>query len=390
MENGGGAWKGPGGEGAARGARAALGRVARWVGLRGWRRGTAIVASAVALVVLFGVVLGGRGPRRLLPGPGNAMPQIIGFYQNGWSGIFRSSFGSVKAHPNVIDTVLAFWYSVESSGHIKSSQPDPAVSQWVKQHGMRMGVLINNVAGGSGTNSGMLTNPTARQTAIANITKLAQTDGYQEVNIDFESLPPSVAGALVTFMRDLRAALPSDVTLSADVFPKLGVPASLNGAYDYAQLAQYTDYLVIMLYDNHSSGGPAGPVSPWPWVVENMNWFVHTAKIAPDHLVLAAGVYGYDWPKGSTTATQMPLTQIVALEKQYGARVHTDPASQNPYFTYTAPDGTAHVVWFQDKATVVQRLELAQKLGLRGVAIWALGQETPGVWSAIADTWGTK
>jgi spore germination protein len=371
-------------------ARAALGRVARRVGLRGWRAGAAAAATGAAVLVVAGIVLGGRGPRRLMPGPGNAQPQLIGFYENAGGALNPSSLPSVKAHAAELNTVLAFWYSVDGTGSIQAHGPDAAVTSWVRAHGMRMGILINNVAGSAGSNSAMLTDRRARAAAIANIVRLVRADGYQEVNIDFEDLKPDVAGALVTFMRMLHAALPAGVTLSEDVFPRLGVPTSMNGAYDYARLAKYADYLVVMLYDKHSSGGPPGPVSPWPWVTENMNWLVHTARVPADRLVLAAGVYGYDWPQGSTAATEIPLTQVVSLEQAHGVTPRTDPSSQNPHFTYTAADGTTHVVWFQDEAMLVQRLRLAETMGLRGVAIWALGQETPAVWRGIEETWGSK
>jgi len=106
--------------------------------------------------------------------------------------------------------------------------------------------------------------------------------------------------------------------------------------------------------------------------------------------VLAAGVYGYDWVQGTTQAAEMPLTQVTALLKGTGATSHLDPVSENPYFNYTSAGGTAHVVWYQDPQTVRQRLNLAHKLGIRGLAIWALGEETPAVWGAIEQTWGTK
>jgi spore germination protein len=236
----------------------------------------------------------------------------------------------------------------------------------------------------------MLTDPTARATAVRAIAALVRRDGYQEVNIDFELLKPSTRQGLVAFIRGLRAALPQGVTLSESVFPKVGVTSDINGAYNYIELAKYVDYLVIMLYDHHSDGGPAGPVSPYGWVAQNMNWFLHTAKIPANKLVIAAGVYGYDWPVGSTTAQEMPLTEINARLKASGARRQVDPGSENPFFRYTAGDGTQHVVWYQDSSTVLQRLQMAQKLGVRGIAIWALGEETPAVWGVIEQTWGGR
>lgn len=368
--------------------RQALARLARPFGLRGWRAGVAVATSALGLLLLVSLVVSGRGAPRLFPGTAQR-PQIIGFYQNGWSAIYKSSFPSVQAHQGQISTVLAFWYSVDGSGTLHSHSPKPQVTTWIRDHHMRMGVLINNVPGPSGNNAGMLTNPTARSAAVRHIAAMVHSAGYQEVNIDFELLKPQDRSGLTSFMRDLRAALPKSVVLSESVFPKIGVPSSINGAYDYAALAKVVDYLVIMLYDNHYNGGPAGPVSPYSWVVANLNWFLHTDHIPAHQLVLAAGVYGYDWPVGSTTANELPLSAIDAKRKQLGVASHMDPTSENPYFHYTL-HGTRHVVWYQNQTTVLQRLRLAQKLGLRGLAIWALGEETPAVWSVIEQTWGNK
>jgi len=370
--------------------RRALARLARPLGLRGWRAGAAVLAGAVVLLIVAGMGLGGRRGARLMPGGGGNLPEVIAFYQNGWSAIYKSSFPSVQQHYATINTVLAFWYSVDGSGQLHSHQPNAGITQWIESHQMKMGVLINNIAGSSGNNAGMLTDPTARAAAVKNIVALVQRKRYQEVNIDFELLHPSARQGLVSFMQDLRAALPKTVVLSESVFPKVGVPSQLNGAYDYTALAKVVNYLVIMLYDNHSDGGPAGPVSPYAWVVDNLNWFLHTANIPAGQLVLAAGVYGYDWPVGSTTAQEMPLTEIQAKIKALGVTPKMDAASENPYFYYTGSNGNRHVVWFQNQQTVQQRLNLAQKLGLRGVAIWALGEETPAVWSVIEQTWGPK
>lgn len=358
-------------------------------GPRGRRAQLAAAAGTLVVLLVLGLGLGARRGGRLMPG-GGKLPEVIAFYQNGWSAVYRSSFPSVQQHYSTINTVLAFWYSVDGTGRLHSHQPNPGVTTWIERHRMKMGVLINNIAGSAGSNAAMLTNPTARATAVKNIAQLARSRHYQEVNIDFELLRPSDRQGLLAFMQALRAALPAGVVLSESVFPKLGVPTALNGAYDYTALAKTVDYLVIMLYDKNSDGGPAGPVSPYPWVVDNLNWFLHTAGIAPTKIVLAAGVYGYDWRVGSTSATEMPLTQIQAKIRALGVTPRTDPASENPYFTYTARDGTRHVVWFQNQQTVRQRLDLAGKLGLRGVAIWALGEETPAVWSVIEQTWGPK
>lgn len=355
-------------------------RIARRFGLAGWRSGVAVASSAVALLLVLSMALGGRTERRLMPGVD--VPEVIGFYPGGGTG----TFADVRAHHTELNAVLAFWYSVDGAGNIVSRNPSATVANWVASHHMRMGVLINNVAGSAGSNSAMLTDPTARAAAVRHIVALVGREGYQEVDIDFELLPASVRPALTTFMTDLRQALPKNVQLSMSVFPPLGVTTSLNGAYDYAALAKETNYLVIMLYDHHYDGGPAGPVSPDGWVRSNINWLLHRDRIPAAKLVLAVGVYGYDWVRGGTAATEVPLSGIAALIHAHGARIRRTQG--NPHFAYTASDGTPHVVWYQDASMVRWRLQLAEQLGLHGIAIWALGQETPTVWQAIRSTYG--
>ncbi len=353
-------------------------------------RFVAWAGAAAAVLAVVGIFSAFGRPPLEMPGVKPQFPEVIGFYENGWSSIFRSSFPSVRAHYKYIDTVLAFWYSIDGNGNLKANQPSPQVTSWIKSHKMQMGILVNNVAGPSGNNAGMLQSASARTRAISSLVTLVKAHGYQEVNIDFELLPSSARDQLTTFMTDLRQALPSGVRLSISVFPPKGVSYSVNGAYDYVALAQQVDYLVIMLYDHHYAGGPAGPISPYSWVSQNIDWLIKTAKIRPSKLVLAAGVYGYDWPVGSTNATELPLAAIQSLAKSQRAAVRMDAASRNPYFYYTDSSGTRHVVWFQNQTTVKQRIQLARTLKLHGVAIWALGEETPAVWSAIEQTTAAK
>jgi spore germination protein YaaH len=48
-------------------------------------------------------------------------------------------------------------------------------------------------------------------------------------------------------------------------------------------------------------------------------------------------------------------------------------------FTYTAPDGAPHAVWYADAATVGRRFALAAARGM-GFGVWRLGQEDQRVW----------
>lgn len=359
-------------------------RAARIVGLRGWRPGAWLAGGVVALLVVafFGLrpSPGGGATTRFMPG--RHRPEIIGFFENGWSRIFGDSFPSVVNHSHAITTVLAFWYSVDGNSNLVAHDPRANVVRWVKEHHMRMGVLVNNIPGAAHDNAGMLRTAAARSKAVDAIVARARQDGYQEVHIDFELLPPGARDGLTAFVRELRAALPRHILVSVSVFPKVGVAHEFSGAYDYAALARTADYLVLMAYDQHSSGGPAGPVSPLPWVRTNIRALLADG-VPAGKLVLAAGIYGYDWIDGSNQAQEIPLSEVEARIKKYGLKAQWNSADAEPFVRYTDTQGRKHVIWYQDAQTVRQRLLLVEQDHLKGLAIWRLGLGTPRVWSVI-------
>lgn len=48
-------------------------------------------------------------------------------------------------------------------------------------------------------------------------------------------------------------------------------------------------------------------------------------------------------------------------------------------------NGENYIVWFEDVRSVVERVELAVELGVRGVAFWRLGGEDEGVWDKLRE-----
>lgn len=99
----------------------------------------------------------------------------------------------------------------------------------------------------------LLSSATARNNLISELQGWVASTGAHGVNIDFEGLPVSVKAEMVTFTRDLAAAVP-EVVLA-------GPAVDWSGAWDYSDLTQHAD-IFIMGYGYHWSGGSPGPVDP--------------------------------------------------------------------------------------------------------------------------------
>ena len=66
------------------------------------------------------------------------------------------------------------------------------------------------------------------------------------------------------------------------------------------------------------------------------------------------------------------------LAAAQGAKIRWDSASLTPYFQY----GNGREVWFENRYSLKQKLELVSKYKLAGTALVNLGQEDPAVWES--------
>ena len=78
-----------------------------------------------------------------------------------------------------------------------------------------------------------------------------------------------------------------------------------------------------------------------------------------------------------------------ALIAKVGAVPQWDAASSSPYFSYTADNGTSHVVWYEDTQSIPLKSALAVTYNLAGVSVFALGFEDQTFWEAVSAGWGT-
>jgi spore germination protein YaaH len=150
--------------------------------------------------------------------------------------------------------------------------------------------------------------------------------------------------------------------------------------YDYGALARAADRLQVMAYDDHSINfGPVGPVAPLPWVRQVV---AYTSSQTPlDRVELGLAAYGYDWSSPGN-GTSLPARQAAQLAAQVGAHVRWSPTQGEDSFTYTQR-GSRHTVWFENAAADGDRAAIAAADGFAGVAIWAAGDEQPGVWPLL-------
>src|ERR1700678_3591531 len=134
----------------------------------------------------------------------------------------------------------------------------------------------------------MLKNPAARSNLERQLgTFLAANPNYRGLSLDLEDLPDD--------------ALPGYHSLIGELYHQMH-PKNLRlfvneggGADDaeFAQLAQQTDGIVLMNYDQHEEKSSPAPIAAQDWFENNLK---RVLKVVPkEKLICTIGNYGYNW-----------------------------------------------------------------------------------------------
>ena len=148
----------------------------------------------------------------------------------------------------------------------------------------------------------LVNNPARRAHAIEVMLNAVMSMGADGVNIDFEGVPVTAKAGLTAFMTETTQAFHAAIPGS---YVTMATPAvDWEGAFDYDELAENSDGLMIMGYGYHWSGGPPGPLSPpvagGIWGEKTLTWTIEDyfkwGKEENRHkFLLGLPFYGYDW-----------------------------------------------------------------------------------------------
>ncbi len=214
--------------------------------------------------------------------------------------------------------------------------------------------------------------------------------GYHGLSLDIENLNEDSRAAYLTFIGELYSDMhPRNLRLYVNA--AVSTPEA-----ELKAIAENSDGVVLMNYDEHELESQPGPIASQEWFVANM---ARALKVVPkEKLICAIGNYGYDWemsipdPKARDPKLREPRvvgTDVVdhvsdawRRASDADADLDLDYTSLNPHFQYIDEDShTRHEVWFLDGVTTLNEMRAARELGLQTFALWRLGSEDRSLWS---------
>jgi len=297
----------------------------------------------------------------------------------------NSSYNSLSNYSNYIDEIATDTYSTDGLGNIKGYIPSKQLS-YANSNNIISYAMVTNYFDGGITKT-LLESSQNRQNLINNLLEAVKQNNYKGVNVDLEGIYSYDRSQFTSFMSELYNTFHSEgllVTVAVPAKTWDNPSDSWSGSYDYAQIAKYSDKVIIMTYDYHWSGGEPGSIAPISWVQKVVEY---TAKVIPkEKIVLGLAAYAYDWPSNGEKAKSYSLSEAYSVASKYGAEIKWDSVSKSSYYTYTDSSSIFHTVWLEDSTSIGYKLDLVNNYDLGGISIWRLGMENSDYWKAI----GTK
>lgn len=281
-----------------------------------------------------------------------------------------------------VNTLSPRWFFLDPDGSVSDSA-DPALVQWAHEKGKRVWALFGNRFDAKATHEA-LSAPAKRDAIVDKLAALVEKYQLDGINIDFENMDPNDRNAFTAFVRELSAALHAKgAVVSVDV-PR-DLRSDWSDPYDYAALAQHADYLVLMAYEEHWSGGPkAGSVSSLPWLADSISGLI--GRVPAGKLIVGLPLYTRDWyqTNGKWLSTDLTIPESYRLAAGSGASVRWD-STLGQYRVSYRNNGVSHSIWLEESRSIGRKLETSLNWPVAGFAFWYVGAPVPDIWTAVSN-----
>lgn len=357
----------------------------QWVQVRLYNRRTGWIARRLVNLVPHG----GERP----------IQEILAFYTEEESPALPSSHPDFIAHVDQITDTALFHFRIDRENPTQTEKFFTFTDEYMRgvvthghRHNIRMLPVVHNLLYEQGKPTvnrdvihGMLATTTTRRRFINHVVTLIQTYGYDGVHIDFEDVRYEDRDLLSAFYTELGREM-----RNRGYFFSVSTPARtsddptnrFSAPFDYAVIGAAADELVAMLYNEHGwPGSGPGPVVSIGWMEKVIRYAL--TKLPARKITAAVSVFGFDFNLTTKKNTYLTYTMAVNLARRYGKEIIFDDASQTPMFRYTDAAGNEHEVWFENAESIRAKLNLANRFGIRGLALWRLGMEDPAIWPML-------
>lgn len=297
------------------------------------------------------------------------------------SEVANVALGETIQNMTGVNVISPTWFSITANEGTISSLASADYVNEAHNRGLEVWGLIDNFNSSVSTLD-TLSSRSSREHIIQKLLEEAKRVGLDGINVDFEALTEEEAPHFIQFVRELSVVCrANNLVLSVDN----PVP-QFTGFYNRKEQGIVADYVIIMGYDEHTTGSEeAGSVASLPFVKEGIE---KTLQEVPKEKVLnGIPFYTRLWTEsnnGTLSSEVMTMDEADQYIQRNGIEVYWERETAQNYGELLTDKGTQKI-WLEDEQSIEEKMKLIEQYGLAGVASWKLGFERADVWQVISQ-----
>ena len=217
-----------------------------------------------------------------------------------------------------------------------------------------------------------------RSAVVASALEIVRSGNLDGLCFNVTGLPEVQVAAVVAFMKSLDFELNS-----------IGAESCLIGMltdplWRHPDARNLADHMIVIPFESPGDFSAPGPLAPQSDLDRDLNAFLD--DFGPDNAVIALGSQGAEWISGQVRPNIIGFFDLMTQAVLNEATVSLDPASLNTTTTFTDAEGHLHQLWSLDVVSAYNTLIGLGERRPKGIAIWPIGSEDPGIWQMLTGT----
>ena len=282
-----------------------------------------------------------------------------------------------------INTISPTWFALsDDEGTVASIASESYVST-CHEKGLKVWGLVDNMTYDVSTYT-VMSDPAKRSKVISQLLSYASQYNLDGINVDFEMLTQDAGPGFVQFVRELcLEAHKVGLVISVDNY----VPKDYSQHYNRYEQGVFADYVIIMGYDEHTSGSSeAGSVASIDYVLNGIEKTLE--EVPANEVINAVPFYTRYWTvtdEGAILDMQtIPMSTAEQTISSAGVEKKWDDSTGQNYAQWTTGEGIKKI-WMEDADSIRSKMEVMTTNNVGGVAVWQLAYSTQSAWEVINE-----
>lgn len=291
---------------------------------------------------------------------------------------------SLEKNWQEIDIVAPQMYLINSNLMINGGLT-AELKEVIKKHDLKTMPLVINTNFNKNIIHNLLISEKDQKAIIEGLIFLAKKNNYIGWQFDFEHIDYKDRDLFSAFVEKTYEEFQKNnlilsvavVARSVDFEDTLSFK-SWSGVYDYERIANSSDFISLMTYDDPNS---RGPVASKDFVNKSLAYVKD--KIPAEKLSLGIPLYYWQWDLETPKMIGSGVYKsILSIMQNFKHIIGFDKELGSAWISYFY-NNKKRAIWFENKQSFEQKLNIAKDNKLRGFSAWLLGGEDPGIWSIL-------